>query len=168
MKKRGSITLAAFMAIVGGTNCSGGPARTDKPDSARNTDGPAFSDPRAAICAAVDAVGTVPYTIVQQVFDRQCVSCHTQGADLVLEDNVSWNNLVNQPGPLAESCGGLLVVAGDPSMSYLFEKVASSSPCSGLQMPRGELGSEPLPNCVIDLISSWIRQGAPGPAGARD
>ncbi len=104
----------------------------------------------------------MPYAIVQQIFDQQCVTCHDPGADLILQDGVSWNNLVNHAAPAAESCGGILVVPGDSSASYLFQKLSSSSPCSGLQMPRGELGSEPLPGCVIALIATWIEEGAPG------
>ena len=105
------------------------------------------SDPRAAVCARVDAGGPVPYAVVQQVFNGECISCHDRGADLVLDDNASWGNLVNHAAPADEACGGTLVVPGDPSASYLFQKLSSSSPCSGLQMPRGELGAEPLPVC---------------------
>ena len=107
----------------------------------------------------------MPYATVQHIFDDQCVSCHGPGADLVLDNKTSWTNLVNHPAPPSESCGGTLVVPGDPAASYLFEKLSTSSPCSGLQMPRGDLGSEPLPACVVKLISTWIGEGAPGPAG---
>ncbi len=150
--------LLAALAIAG---CASGGRPAPHPDG--GADRPAPADPRAAICARVDAGGAVAYAIVQQIFDEQCVSCHTIGADLILEDGVSWANLVNHDAPAAESCGGTLVVPGDPSASYLFQKLTSSSPCSGLQMPRGELGSEPLPACVVDLISTWIAEGAPGP-----
>lgn len=148
------------LAVAG---CSAGSQRAVQPDATSQADRPAVADPRAAICARVDAGAQVSYAIVQAIFDDQCVTCHTPGADLVLQDNVSWNNLVGRAAPPAEACGGTLVVPGDPAASYLFQKLASKSPCSGLQMPRGELGSEPLPACVVDLISSWIQEGAPGP-----
>jgi hypothetical protein len=149
--------LAAVIAT-----CSAG-QRPVHQDATGAVDGVVVSDPRAAICAQVDAGAPVSYAIVQQIFDGQCVSCHGPGADLVLQDNVSWTNLVNHAAPPAESCGGTLVVPGDAPSSYLFQKVSSSAPCAGLQMPRGELGSEPLPACVIALISTWIDEGAPGP-----
>jgi hypothetical protein len=123
------------------------------------------SDPRAAICAAVDAGAAVSYAIVQRIFDDECVSCHGLGADLVLQDDVSWGNLVNRGAPAAEACGGTLVVPGNPAASYLFQKLTSASPCSGVQMPRGEFGSNPLPSCVIGLITMWIEEGAPASSG---
>lgn len=147
------VWLFSVTALAG---CSGGGRAAAHPDAA--------VDPRASICGQVDAGAPVPYAIVQQIFDGNCVSCHGAGADLVLQDNVSWSNLVNHAAPPAESCGGTLVVPGDPAKSYLFQKLSSSAPCSGLQMPRGELGSEPLPACVVGLVSMWIAEGAPGPA----
>jgi len=158
------ITAGWLLLVLHG--CSSGSARGERPDATTGVDRPGLSDPRAAICAEVDAGGPVSYAIVQQIFDLHCVSCHAVGADLVLGADVAWNNLVNQAAPAAESCGGTLVVPGNPSASFLFQKLASPSPCSGLQMPRGELGSEPLPACVVDLISRWIEEGAPGPGSS--
>lgn len=155
--------MAAGFLLVAVGGCSGGGAGAAHRDAGSVADRPAVADPRAAICARADASGPVPYAIVQQIFDDQCVSCHGTGADLDLQDGVAWSNLVDQPAPAAESCGGRLVVPGAPSTSYLFQKLSSPSPCSGLQMPRGELGSEPLPACVVALIASWIQEGAPGP-----
>ncbi len=154
-----------LLSVVAVTSCSAATPQGVPRDSGSGIHDGAVSDPRAAICAQVDASGEVSYSVVQQIFDRQCVTCHSPGADLILQDNVSWGNLVNHPAPPAESCGGTLVVPGNPAASYLFQKLSSSSPCSGLQMPRGELGSEPLPACVVNLISTWILDGAPGPTG---
>lgn len=151
--------------VVSVLGCSAGTPQGRRSDSGTGRDARVVSDPRAAICSQVDAAASVPYSVVQQIFDGQCVTCHGLGADLILEDNVSWGNLVNHSAPPAEACGGTLVVPGDPMASYLFQKLTSSAPCSGLQMPRGELGSEPLPACVVELISAWIAEGAPGPIG---
>lgn len=158
-----SIRVACILALGTIAACSSADVQGTKRDG--GGDRTVFNDPRAAICARSDAGSAVPYATVQQIFDGQCVSCHAAGADLVLEREVSWSNLVNHSAPAAESCGGTLVVPGDSSASYLLQKLASSSPCAGLQMPRGELGSEPLPACVVDLVSSWIQEGAPPPAG---
>ena len=63
---------------------------------------------------------------------------------------------------MKESCGGTLVVPGDPDASYLYQKLSSDHPCSGIRMPRGEFGSEPLADCVTALVRAWIVAGAPG------
>jgi cytochrome c5 len=160
--KRRALAGGVLWAVTA-VSCSAATHGAAPQDGAARVDRPPVADPRAVVCAEIDAGAPVPYAVVQQIFDSQCVTCHAPGADLVLQDAVSWSNLVDRASPRAEACGGTLVVPGDPSSSYLFQKLASSSPCSGLQMPRGELGSEPLPGCVVDLISTWIQEGAPGP-----
>jgi hypothetical protein len=152
---------AHVASVVAVTSCSSGGQPIVHPDAG----GRVFTDPRAAVCTRVDAGGPVPYAVVQQIFDDQCTGCHGPGADLALDDSESWNNLVDHAAPPDEACGGTLVVPGDPSASYLFQKLSSNSPCSGLQMPRGELGAEPLPACVVKLISIWIEEGAPASVG---
>ncbi len=145
-------------------SCGGSGERPSRRDAAPSADRPAESDPRAAICSTVDAGAAVAYAVVQKIFDDDCVTCHTVGADLVLEDGVSWGNLVGHPAPAAEACGGTLVVPGDPGASYLYQKLTEPSPCSGAQMPRGEFFSDPLPACVLAIIEAWIAEGAPGTA----
>jgi hypothetical protein len=119
-------------------------------------------DPRAAICADAGAP-TPSYAVIQQIFEAECLSCHTAGNDLVLTADVSWANLVGRPAP--ETCGGVLVVAGDASSSYLYQKLTSAHPCSGTRMPAGEFGPVPLPDCVLALVRDWINAGAVGPNG---
>jgi hypothetical protein len=145
--KQGWAVAARSLSVFAIASCSSGGQRLVRPDAG----GHVVSDPRAAVCARVDAGGPVPFAVVQQVFNGECISCHDRGADLALDDNASWGNLVNHAAPADEACGGTLVVPGDASASYLFQKLSSSSPCSGLQMSRGELGAEPLPVCVINL-----------------
>jgi hypothetical protein len=101
---------------------------------------------------------------VQTIFTENCVTCHTRGDDLNLSAGVAWADLVNQPAPTAESCGGTLVVPGEPSASYLYQKLTNPNPCSGSQMPRTSLFPNPLPTCVIALISAWILEGAAPPS----
>jgi hypothetical protein len=119
------------------------------------------SDPRAAICAQVDAGAPVSFQIVQTIFDQNCITCHTRGDDLNLQAGASWADLVNQAAPATESCGGVLVVPGDPASSYLYVKLTSATPCYGSQMPRTSLFPNPLPDCVTALVGSWIAEGAP-------
>jgi hypothetical protein len=131
-------------------------------DAARDL--PAVVDPRAAICADASA-SPVGFAVVQTIFDQDCVTCHTRGDDLNLTSGAAWADLVNRPAPAAEACGGTLVVPGDPNASYLYQKLTSPHPCSGSQMPRTSLFPNPLPSCVIALISTWIAEGAPAPIG---
>src|SRR4051812_32013664 len=77
-----------------------------------------FVDPRTAICGDA-AVSRPPYAVIQQIIDSNCLSCHFAGNDLVLTHDVSWTNLVGRAAP--ESCGGVLVVPGDPGASYLYQ-----------------------------------------------
>jgi hypothetical protein len=125
-------------------------------------------DPRAVVCTAADAAGETaapPFDVIQMIFDDNCTSCHSHGADVDLSPGLAWRNLVGAPAPVTESCGGTLVVAGDPDASYLVQKISSDHPCSGMRMPRTEFAPDPLPDCVIGLVRNWITAGAPSPAG---
>jgi hypothetical protein len=149
---------ALFLIGVVGVACS---STSSSPRDAAAFD-IAFVDPRAAICGDA-AVSQPPYAVIQQILDSNCLSCHFAGNDLVLNPDVSWTNLVGRPAP--ESCGGVLVVPGDPGASYLYQKLTSPHPCSGTQMPAGEFGPAPLPDCVVGIVRDWIASGAGGPAG---
>jgi hypothetical protein len=130
----------------------------------RDAQVPERVDPRAAICASATAPPT--FDLVQMVFDQNCTSCHAPGADLDLFDGHSCADLIGKPPPATEACGGTLVVPGDPAQSYLYQKLTSSQPCFGQQMPLNELYSQPLPDCVVAILHDWIAAGAPcaGPA----
>jgi hypothetical protein len=125
-------------------------------------------DPRAAICPPPDAItAPVSYVQIQQIFNDNCITCHDVGGNdggpaLDLRNGVSWANLVNQPAPSPDTCGGILVVPGDSNESYLYKKLTSAAPCYGAQMPKGEFFSMPLPACVIAMVNQWITEGAPG------
>lgn len=128
-------------------------------------------DPRAQICANADAAGETaspPFAVIQQIFDENCTSCHSHGADVDLSPGLAWSDLVGAPAPVTESCGGTLVVAGDPGASYLLQKISVDQPCSGMRMPRTEFAPDPLPDCVIALVRNWIATGATGPAANAD
>jgi len=142
-------------------------ASCNSQSAAMHDSGPAETTVRTpAICASTDASGdsTRPtFAIIQQIFVDNCVTCHTLGSDLDLSPGVAWANLIGKAPPATESCGGTLVVPGDPNGSYLYEKVSSDHPCSGVRMPRTEFGSGALPECIIALVGQWILTGAPGP-----
>jgi hypothetical protein len=153
--------FALVWAAVGAAACgSRGAARADAA-----VDVPVAVDPRAAICGEVEAGATVGFDVVQAIFTRNCTICHAPGNDLDLVAGAAWQDLVGQPAPSAEACGGTLVVPGNPDASYLYQKLTSPSPCSGSQMPRTDLLPDPLPACVIDLVRTWIEEGAPNAPG---
>jgi hypothetical protein len=122
-----------------------------------------YVDPRADVCADPSAAAPA-YPLVQRIFTENCTACHTVGEPRVnLTSSVSWGDLVQQPAPAPEMCGGILVVPGQPSASYLFQKLSAASPCYGEQMPLSDFGSQPLPDCVVAIVRAWIAEGAPGP-----
>ena len=152
--------------MVGAAACLiGCGAGAGHPDAA--VDRPIAVDPRAAICGQVEAGATaVAFETVLTIFAQNCVICHSVGNDVDLRPAQAWANLVNQPAPPTEACGGTLVVPGDPQASYLYQKLTNPHPCYGSQMPRTDLFPDPLPSCVIALIEGWIAEGAPGAADA--
>lgn len=116
-------------------------------------------------------------TIQQQILDRQCVSCHTEGmyfarqSGLVLTNDVAYYQLVNAaPTNAAAKSEGLLRLGtkGLESLykSYLWEKINAPDqehfyrdhPQYGAMMP---LGAPVLTNGELELIRRWIVAGAP-------
>ena len=124
------------------------------------------ADPSVALCAryASDAAAPTPFALVQRIFDDNCITCHVGGTVLDLSDGHAFDDLVNQPATPDEACGGTLVVPGNTSASYLYQKVTEDTPCAGFRMPRTEFGGTALPACVTDHIAAWIAEGAPPPA----
>ena len=160
------ITNIGYLGLLLATTvaCSkGSPAGADG-----GVDRGSFADPRAAICPAPDAMtAPVRYDQIQQIFNDNCTACHDVGGNdggpaLDLSNGISWTNLVNQPAPAPDTCGGTLVVPGDSNDSYLYQKLSTAAPCYGTQMPKGEFFSMPLPACVIAMVDQWITEGAPG------
>lgn len=118
--------------------------------------------PAAMPAAPADATREAPIDVteIQKLFDQNCVSCHLAGSGLDLTDGQSYANLVGHPAPASESCGGVLVVPGSPDTSYLYLKLSNPHPCVGLQMPRTDIYSIPLPQCLQQLVRDWITAGA--------
>jgi hypothetical protein len=121
--------------------------------------------------ATIGTDAAVPPTFanMQHLFDAHCTTCHC-GQDVYLHlcNGAAYGELVRRPTSMDdqtvdESCGGVLVVPGDAGVSYLYQKVSMSMPCAGDQMPRGEFGSIPIPDCEQDLVRRWIAAGAPQP-----
>jgi len=112
--------------------------------------------------------GAVPYSAVQAIFDAHCTNCHDAtksglptNPEVPLTSDVSYATLVGVPA--METCGGVRVVAGSAASSYLYHKVADTTPCDGMRMPRPfEVGLlVPLSAADIATIQNWINEGAP-------
>ncbi len=98
-------------------------------------------------------------SIQDNVFTPICTRCHS-GANapegLQLDQDHSYALLVGVPS--AEVPGVLRVKAGDPTDSYLIQKLEGASGIVGMQMP---FGGPYLPQSTIDFIAQWITNGAP-------
>jgi hypothetical protein len=146
----------------------GGSAHTGVSDAAGDAaavDRAGPIDAGLAMCARyqaqIGAAPAPPFDVVQQIFDDNCTTCHALGAAMDLSRGVSYAHIVNQPAPAVESCGGILIVPGDPTSSYIYQKLTLSHPCAGAQMPLDELfTSQPLPACMTAILRDWIQAGA--------
>jgi len=116
-----------------------------------------------------DAMPLAPtFANMQRLFTMTCTTCHTTGVELILTPGVSYGNIVGVTAPnyadpvTDESCGGVLVVPGDPATSYLYQKISTDMPCAGVRMPRTDIGTSlVLPACEQLLVHDWIAAGAP-------
>jgi mono/diheme cytochrome c family protein len=103
--------------------------------------------------------------IQQQILNPACVACHTDegrvpaGAapGLNLKTGVSIANLVNA-GSTGKP-GSVRVIPGNPSGSYLIQKLEGAPDIVGLRMPRN--GPPYLTTEQVALIRQWIQNGAP-------
>ena len=100
--------------------------------------------------------------IQQQIFNPACIACHTDegrtpSSNLNLKTGVSIANLVNVAS--VGKAGATRVVPGNPSGSYLIQKLEGAPDIVGLRMPR--TGPPFLTTEQIALIRQWIQNGAP-------
>lgn len=114
--------------------------------------------------AAPTPTNTVTFStqIQQQIFDSACVACHTdQGrtpaSNLNLRSGQAHSQLVGVAS--VGKAGAVRVIAGNPSGSYLIQKLEGASDIVGLRMPRN--GPPFLTAEQIALIRQWIQNGAP-------
>jgi mono/diheme cytochrome c family protein len=100
--------------------------------------------------------------IQQQILNPACVACHTDegrtpASNLNLKTGVSVANLVNIAS--VGKAGAVRVIAGNPSGSYLIQKLEGAPDIVGLRMPRN--GPPFLTTEQVALIRQWIQNGAP-------
>lgn len=83
---------------------------------------------------------------IQPILTRSCVSCHAA------ENRKAELSLADVAGIKAGGESGPVIVAGEPAMSRLFQKVESG------EMPPDE--KKRLSDAEVRLIEQWIRSGA--------
>ncbi len=94
-------------------------------------------------------------TQIQPIFDDNCVRCHGPN---VQQNQLRLDSLA---GVRQGSLHGKVVIPGNGNDSPVVRRLL------GLDEPRMPFGNPPLPAEKIDLIRSWIDQGAPGTDSAR-
>jgi mono/diheme cytochrome c family protein len=91
-----------------------------------------------------------------------CAGCHTDegrtpAGGLNLKAGSAHSNLVGVAS--TGKAGAIRVIAGNPSGSYLVQKLEGAADIVGLRMPRN--GPPFLTDAQIALIRQWIQNGAP-------
>jgi mono/diheme cytochrome c family protein len=101
--------------------------------------------------------------IQAQILTPSCAGCHTDdgrnpagGLNLKAASN-SYSQLVNVAS--TGKPGAIRVIPGNPSGSYLVQKLEGAADIVGLRMPRN--GPPFLTDAQIALIRQWIQNGAP-------
>ncbi|MBI1813690.1 MAG: hypothetical protein HYR72_01795 [Deltaproteobacteria bacterium] len=123
------------------------------------------SSPTATATATPTFNADATFANIQtSIFNPTCIDefCHTaafQAGDLSLVEGQSYAQLVNVPAAnvAAQVAQLLRVKPGDAPDSFLLIKVTHPSPPEGSLMP---LGKSPLTAAQIELIRTWIVQGA--------
>ena len=104
-------------------------------------------------------------TIQETVFTPICTSCHSgeaPSAELSLEENISYHQLVNKTRFPDDPYYPVRVIPGDAENSFLIKKLEGRLKSDeGMNMP---LNHDPLPIETIQLIRTWIDNGATAPS----
>jgi hypothetical protein len=134
-------------------------ARVEPDATAPDATAPDAAAPDAAApdASSPDAGPAVPtFATVYTTVLSGC-GCHSGGAGGLTFGNeqATYNALVS----VTSNCNGLpLVAPGNPSGSFLHDKVANASPACGSRMPRG---GRALPAATVRILTDWIAAGAP-------
>jgi len=100
--------------------------------------------------------------IQAQILTPACTSCHTDdgrtpSGGLNLKSGAAYAALVNAAS--TGKPGAIRVIPGNPSGSYLIQKLEGAADIVGLRMPRN--GPPYLTDAQVALIRQWIQNGAP-------
>ena len=134
--------------------------------TATDADGNVGSSTPAAVTVANTTTVKVTLTQLQtQIFTPICSVCHT-GAGTTLpgvQNLTAGHTFANVVGvPSIELPALLRIKPNDPTNSYLLQKIQGAPGISGSRMPFGcGTTSNPcLDQATIDLVKTWISQGA--------
>ena len=105
---------------------------------------------------------TFSQQIQAQILNPACILCHTDegrtpAGGLNMKPGTAYSQLVGVAS--TGKPGAVRVIAGNPSGSYLIQKLEGASDIVGLRMPRN--GPPYLTDAQIALIRLWIQNGAP-------
>src|SRR5690606_458053 len=111
-------------------------------------------------CTNLSAIPTTPAVDfageIQPIFNAACIGCHAPGATnsggLDLTAPASLAARVNAESDAAP--GVRRVLPGEPSRSFLFEKINCADPQNGTRMRPGD----PMPALEQALFRDWILQ----------
>jgi mono/diheme cytochrome c family protein len=134
------IVAVSAVVLVAGCSSSSNPT-TPSPTST----GPTFSQ-----------------QIQAQILTPACVPCHTDdgrtpSGGLNMKSGSAYSNLVNVAS--TGKPGATRVIPGNPSGSYMIQKLEGAPDIVGLRMPRN--GPPYLTDAQVALIRQWIQNGAP-------
>jgi len=134
--------------------------------TATDADGNVGSSAATTVTVANTVTPTVTLTQLQaKIFTPICSVCHTGGGTVLpsvqnLTAGHTFANIVNVPS--IEQPTLLRIKPNDPTNSYLLQKIEGAPGISGSRMPLG-CGSSANPcldQATIDLVKTWISQGA--------
>ena len=99
--------------------------------------------------------------IQAEILTPACTACHTDdgrtpSAGLNLKSGSAYANLVGVAS--SGKPGAIRVIAGNPSGSYMVQKLEGAPDIVGLRMPRN--GPPYLTDAQVALIRLWIQNGA--------
>jgi len=100
--------------------------------------------------------------IQTEILTPSCASCHTDdgrspAAGLNLKAGSAYAALVGVAS--TGKPGAVRVIPGNPSGSYLVQKLEGAADIVGLRMPRN--GPPFLTDAQVALVRQWIQNGAP-------
>ena len=134
--------------------------------TATDVDGNVGSSAASTVTVANNAPAPVTLTQLQtQIFTPICSGCHTGiGASLPGVQNLTAGNTFSNIVGVAsiEQPSLLRIKPNDPTNSYLIQKIEGAAGISGSRMPFGcgGAGNPCLDQATINLVISWVNQGA--------
>jgi mono/diheme cytochrome c family protein len=112
--------------------------------------------PTETVVPTVTPVGAkVSFAAVQQLLTGNCAGCHPPNQGMDLTTGHVYANIVNVKSREVPSL--MRVKPGDPTDSYLYQKVTQAKPMVGVRMPKD---GQPLTADEITTLRVWIAQGA--------